>query len=146
MFGELIQKASVAKFSRTLGTLLKSGVPILEALETVAKTAGNRVVEETINAARSSIREGQGMTDPLKKSGVFPPMVVQMVAVGEETGKIDDMLMRAADFYEEEVDVAVEGLSSMLEPLIIVFLGVSIGTIVVAMFMPMFELGNVVSE
>jgi type IV pilus assembly protein PilC len=146
VFGELITKASVAKFSRTLGTLLKSGVPILEALETVAKTAGNKVVEAAINAARASIREGQGMTGPLKDSGVFPPMVIQMVSVGEETGKIDEMLMRAADFYEEEVDTAVEGLSSMLEPLIIVFLGVSIGTIVVAMFMPMFELGNVVSE
>lgn len=146
VFGELVKKASVAKFSRTLGTLLKSGVPILEALETVAKTAGNKVVEEVINGARASIREGQGMTEPLKKGGVFPPMVIQMVSVGEETGKIDEMLMRAADFYEEEVDTAVEGLSSILEPIIIVFLGVSIGTIVIAMFMPMFDLGNVVSE
>jgi type IV pilus assembly protein PilC len=144
VFGELAKKAAVAKFSRTLGTLLKSGVPILEALETVAKTSGNKVVEEVINGARASIREGQGMTEPLKKGGVFPPMMLQMVSVGEETGKIDEMLMRAADFYEEEVDTAVEGLSSILEPIIIVFLGGSIGTIVVAMFMPMFALGDAV--
>jgi type IV pilus assembly protein PilC len=146
VFGDLAKKSAVARFTRTLGTLLKSGVPILEALETVAKTSGNKVVEGVINGARASIREGQGMTEPLKKGDVFPPMVIQMVSVGEETGKIDEMLMRAADFYEEEVDTAVEGLSSAMEPLIIVFLGVSIGTIVVAMFMPMFDLGNVVSN
>jgi type IV pilus assembly protein PilC len=146
VFGDLARKSAVARFTRTLGTLLKSGVPILEALETVAKTSGNKVVEGVINGARVSIREGQGMTEPLKKGNIFPPMVIQMVSVGEETGKIDEMLMRAADFYEEEVDTAVEGLSSAMEPLIIVFLGVSIGTIVVAMFMPMFDLGNVVSN
>ncbi len=146
VFGDLARKSAVARFTRTLGTLLKSGVPILEALETVAKTSGNKVVEGVINGARASIREGQGMTEPLKKDGVFPPMVIQMVSVGEETGKIDEMLMRAADFYEEEVDTAVEGLSAAMEPLIIVFLGVSIGTIVVAMFMPMFDLGNVVAH
>jgi type IV pilus assembly protein PilC len=143
VFGDLIKKSAVAKFSRTLGTLLKSGVPILEALDTVAKTAGNKVVEDVIMGARASIREGQGITEPLKKNNVFPPMVVQMVSVGEETGKIDEMLMRAADFYEEEVDTAVEGLSSIIEPLIIVFLGGTIGFIVVAMFMPMFDLGNI---
>jgi type IV pilus assembly protein PilC len=146
VFGDLLKKASVAKFSRTLGTLLRSGVPILEALETVAKTSGNKVVEAIIDGARASIREGQGMTEPLKKDGIFPPMVLQMISVGEETGKIDEMLMRAGDFYEEEVDTAVEGLSSILEPIIIVFLGISIGTIVVAMFMPMFDMGNVVSD
>jgi len=146
VFGSLTQKSAVAKFARTLGTLLKSGVPILEALETVAKTAGNVRIEEVINGARVSIREGQGMTEPLKKGGIFPPMIIQMVSVGEETGKIDDMLMRAANFYEEEVDTAVEGLSSAMEPLIIVFLGVVLGTIIVAMFMPMFDLGNVVSD
>jgi type IV pilus assembly protein PilC len=144
VFGDLVRKSSVAKFARTLGTLLRSGVPILEALETVAKTSGNKVVEEVILFARASIREGQGITEPLKKNGVFPPMVVQMVSVGEETGKIDDMLMRAADFYEVEVDTAVEGLSSIIEPVIIVFLGVTIGYIVVAMFLPMFDLGNLV--
>lgn len=146
VFGDLARKSAVARFTRTLGTLLKSGVPILEALETVAKTSGNKVVEVVINGARASIREGQGMTEPLKKDNIFPAMVIQMVSVGEETGKIDEMLMRAADFYEEEVDTAVEGLSAAMEPLIIVFLGVSIGTIVVAMFMPMFDLGNVVSN
>jgi type IV pilus assembly protein PilC len=144
VFGDLIKKSSVAKFARTLGTLLKSGVPILEALDTVAKTAGNKVVEDVILTARASIREGQGITEPLKKNGVFPPMVVQMVSVGEETGKIDEMLMRAADFYETEVDTAVEGLSSILEPIIIVFLGGTIGFIVIAMFMPMFSLGDMV--
>ena len=146
VFGDLQQKSAVAKFARTLGTLLKSGVPILEALETVAKTAGNLRIEEVINGARVSIREGQGMTEPLKKGGIFPPMIIQMVSVGEETGKIDDMLMRAANFYEEEVDTAVEGLSAAMEPLIIVFLGLVLGTIIVAMFMPMFDLGNVVSD
>ncbi len=144
VFGELIRKSAVAKFARTLGTLLKSGVPILEALETVAKTAGNKLLEKIIMEARSSIREGQGITEPLKKGNVFPPMVVQMISVGEETGKIDEMLMKVADFYEDEVDTAVEGLSAMMEPLIIVFLGVTIGYIVVAMFMPIFNLGNVV--
>jgi type IV pilus assembly protein PilC len=146
VFGDLVRKSAVARFARTLGTLLKSGVPILEALETVAKTSGNKVVESVILTARASIREGQGLTEPLKKSGVFPPMVTQMVSVGEETGKIDEMLMRAADFYEEEVDTAVEGLSSIMEPIIIVFLGVTIGYIVVAMFMPMFDMGNVASK
>ena len=146
VFGDLQRKSAVAKFARTLGTLLKSGVPILEAMETVAKTSGNKRIEEVINGARASIREGQGMTEPLKKGGIFPPMVIQMVAVGEETGKIDEMLMRAANFYEEEVDTAVEGLSAAMEPLIIVFLGVVLGTIIVAMFLPMFSLGDVVSS
>lgn len=146
IFGDLLRKSAVAKFARTLGTLLKSGVPILEALETVAKTSGNLRVEDVINQARASIREGQGMTEPLKRGGIFPPMIIQMVSVGEETGKIDDMLMRAANFYEEEVDTAVEGLSAAMEPLIIVFLGVTLGTIIVAMFLPMFDLGNIVSE
>jgi type IV pilus assembly protein PilC len=146
VFGDLQRKSAVAKFARTLGTLLKSGVPILEAMETVAKTSGNKRIEEVINGARASIREGQGMTEPLKKGGIFPPMLIQMVSVGEETGKIDDMLMRAANFYEEEVDVAVEGLSAAMEPLIIVFLGVVLGTIIVAMFLPMFSLGDVVSS
>jgi type IV pilus assembly protein PilC len=143
VFGSLVRKAAVAKFARTLGTLLKAGVPILEALETVAKTAGNKVVERVINDCRANIREGQPLTDPLKKSKVFPPMVVQMVSVGEETGKLDEMLMKSADFYEDEVDTAVEGISSLLEPIIIVFLGGTIGFIVVAMFMPMFDMGNV---
>lgn len=146
VFGDLQRKSAVAKFARTLSTLLKSGVPILEAMETVAKTSGNKRVEEVINGARASIREGQGMTEPLKKGGIFPPMVIQMVGVGEETGKIDEMLMRTANFYEEEVDTAVEGLSAAMEPLIIVFLGVVLGVIIVAMFLPIFSLGEVVSS
>jgi type IV pilus assembly protein PilC len=144
MFGILVRKVAVAKFSRTLGTLIKSGVPILEALEVTAKTSGNLVVEEAILKARAAIREGENITGPLKESGIFPPMIIQMVSVGEETGTIDDMLIRCADYYDEEVDTAVGGLTAMLEPLIMVFLGVVIGGIVIAMFLPMFELGGVV--
>lgn len=144
VFGPLVRKSSVARFARTLGTLIKSGVPILEALETVAKTSGNRVVENAVMASREAIREGKTLTEPLKKSGVFPPMVTQMINVGEETGALDGMLSKIADFYEEEVDQAVEGLTSIIEPILIVFLGGTLGFIVVAMFMPMFQLGNLV--
>ncbi len=142
-FGTLVRKAAVAKFARTLGTLIKSGVPIMDALETVGKTAGNLVVERAVQNCRDSVREGKTLTQPLKDSGVFPPMVIQMINVGEETGALDQMLSKVADFYEDEVDVAVEGLTSIIEPILIVFLGVTIGFIVVAMFMPMFELGNI---
>jgi type IV pilus assembly protein PilC len=141
-FGTLVRKAAVAKFARTLGTLIKSGVPIMDALETVGKTAGNLVVERAVQNCRESVREGKTLTQPLKESGVFPPMVIQMINVGEETGALDQMLSKVADFYEDEVDVAVEGLTLIIEPILIVFLGVTIGFIVVAMFMPMFELGN----
>lgn len=144
VFGILAQKAAVAKFARTLGTLIKSGVPIMDALETVAKTSGNLVLEKAILNARDSVREGKTLTQPLKESKVFPPMVTQMINVGEETGALDTMLSKIADFYEDEVDAAVEGLTSIIEPILIVFLGVTIGFIVVAMFMPMFEIGNVV--
>jgi type IV pilus assembly protein PilC len=144
VFGPLIRKAAVAKFSRTLGTLVKSGVPIMDALETVAKTSGNLVLERAIYGARDSVREGKTLTQPLRESGVFPPMVTQMINVGEETGALDAMLEKIADFYEAEVDAAVEGLTSIIEPILILFLGVTIGFIVVAMFMPMFELGNLV--
>jgi type IV pilus assembly protein PilC len=143
VFGVLARKGAVAKFARTLGTLIKSGVPIMEALETVGKTSGNLVVERAINNARESIREGKTLTQPLRDSNVFPPMVTQMINVGEETGALDAMLSKIADFYEDEVDVAVEGLTSIIEPLLIVFLGITLGFIVVAMFMPMFELGNI---
>jgi type IV pilus assembly protein PilC len=145
VFGVLARKASVAKFARTLGTLVKSGVPIMDALETVGKTSGNLVVERAVNKARDSVREGKTLTQPLKESKVFPPMVTQMINVGEETGALDTMLSKVADFYEDEVDAAVEGLTSIIEPILIVFLGVTIGFIVVAMFMPMFDLGNLVS-
>lgn len=144
VFGVLAQKAAVAKFARTLGTLIKSGVPIMDALETVAKTSGNLVLEKAVLNARDSVREGKTLTQPLKESKVFPPMVTQMINVGEETGALDTMLNKIADFYEDEVDAAVDGLTSIIEPILIVFLGVTIGFIVVAMFMPMFSIGNVV--
>ncbi len=144
VLGVLVVKAGVARFARTLGTLVKSGVPILDALETVGKTSGNLVIEKAVQGARDSVRQGKTLTQPLKESGVFPPMVTQMINVGEETGALDAMLSKVADFYEAEVDAAVEGLTSIIEPILIVFLGVTIGFIVVAMFMPMFELGNLV--
>lgn len=144
VFGILLKKVAVAKFSRTLGTLIKSGVPILQGLETVAQTAGNKVIEEAINNSRDSIKEGGRISDPLKKSGIFPAMVIQMISVGEETGSLDNMLTKIADFYDTEVDTAVKGLTSMLEPLIMILLGAVIGTIVIAMFMPMFALGDMV--
>jgi type IV pilus assembly protein PilC len=146
IFGILVRKAAVAKFARTLGTLVKSGVPIMDALETVAKTSGNLVLERAVLNARDSVREGKTLTQPLKESKVFPPMVTQMINVGEETGAMDTMLSKIADFYEAEVDAAVEGLTSIIEPILIVFLGVTIGFIVVAMFMPMFDLGNIVGN
>jgi len=142
--GILLKKVAVAKFSRTLGTLIKSGVPILQGLETVAKTAGNKVIEKAIDSSRDSIKEGGRISDPLKKSNIFPPMVIQMISVGEETGSLDNMLTKIADFYDTEVDTAVKGLTSMIEPLIMIVLGVVIGTIVVAMMMPMFSLGEMV--
>ncbi|MCX8094544.1 MAG: type II secretion system F family protein [Candidatus Goldbacteria bacterium] len=145
IFGQLIKKSTVARFSRTLGTLLKSGVQILDALETVARSAGNKVVEKALMDTRNAVREGQSLTEPLKTTGLFPAMVIQMVSVGEETGKLDEMLLRMSDFYDQEVDTAVESLMSMLEPLIMAFLGVVIGGIVIAMFIPMFSLGSLVS-
>ncbi|OGS36932.1 MAG: hypothetical protein A2293_09425 [Elusimicrobia bacterium RIFOXYB2_FULL_49_7] len=146
LFGLLLKKVAVAKFSRTLGTLIKSGVPILQALETVAKTSGNKVIENAIGTAKESIREGERMADPLKKTGVFPPMVIQMIAIGEETGNLDTMLAKISDFYDQEVDVAVKGLTSMIEPLIMVGMGIVIGAIVLAMFMPMFEMSQLASK
>jgi type IV pilus assembly protein PilC len=146
LFGPMLRKVAVAKFTRTLGTLVKSGVPILQALETVAQTSGNKVIETALMDARESIREGERISEPLKKSGVFPPMVVQMIAVGEETGNLDIMLTKIADFYDQEVDVAVKGLTSMIEPIVIVVMGVVIGGIVIAMFIPMFELGSLAGK
>lgn len=140
--GMLIRKISVARFCRTLGTLIASGVPILESLGITADTAGNRVVKDAIKATRKSIEGGRTIAAPLKASGVFPAMVVQMIAVGEETGALDTMLTKIAQFYEDEVDTAVDGLMALLEPMMIVFLGVVIGGIVVAMYLPMFDLIN----
>ncbi|MBI5242651.1 MAG: type II secretion system F family protein [Elusimicrobia bacterium] len=142
VFGILLKKVAVAKFTRTLGTLIKSGVPIMQGLETVAATAGNVVIEEAVMATRESIREGGRLADPLKKSGLFPPMVTQMISVGEETGSLDTMLIKIADFYDAEVDTAVKGLTSMIEPIVIVIMGTVVGAIVIAMFMPMFEMGS----
>jgi len=142
IFGILLKKVAVAKFTRTFGTLVKSGVPILQALETVAKTSGNKVIEIAIMSAREAVKEGERIATPLKKANIFPPMVIQMVAIGEETGNLDAMLNKIADFYDQEVDTAVKGLTSMIEPIIIVIMGVVIGFIVIAMFMPMFELGG----
>ncbi|MBI4386219.1 MAG: type II secretion system F family protein [Elusimicrobia bacterium] len=142
VFGILLKKVAVAKFTRTLGTLIKSGVPIMQALETVASTAGNVVIEEAILTARDTIREGGHLNDPLRKSGIFPPMVTQMIKVGEETGALDTMLVKIADFYDQEVDTAVKGLTSLIEPLVICVMGIVIGFIVIAMFMPMFSLGD----
>ncbi|MCD6570537.1 MAG: type II secretion system F family protein [Deltaproteobacteria bacterium] len=144
IFGLLLKKVSVAKFTRTLGTMISSGVPIMDGLEITSKTTGNKVVEEAVINVRKSISEGKSIAEPLGQSGVFPPMVVQMVSVGEATGALDQMLSKIADFYDEEVDTAVSSLTSILEPLLIVFLGGVIGGVVVAMYLPIFQLaGNV---
>jgi type IV pilus assembly protein PilC len=145
VLGDVLRKGAVARFTRTLGTLISSGVPILTGLEITARTSGNRVIQEAIMAARSSIREGETIAAPLRESGVFPPMVVQMISVGEETGALDDMLTRIADFYDSEVDTAVDALTSLIEPLMIVFMGGVVGGMVVAMYLPMFKLINVVA-
>ena len=146
IFGIILKKVAVARFTRTLGTLIKSGVPIMQALETVAQTAGNVVIADAVLLTRESIREGGHLSDPLKKSGIFPNMVTSMISVGEETGALDVMLSKIADFYDQEVDTAVKGLTSLIEPIVIVVMGVVIGTIVVAMFMPMFGLGELAGK
>lgn len=146
VFGILLRKVAIARFSRTLGTMLGAGVPILDSLDIVATTAGNAVIEKELRKARASIAEGQTVAEPLGKSGVFPPMVVQMISVGEATGALDEMLSKIADFYDEEVDIAVDALTSLLEPLLIVFLGVTIGGLLVAMYLPIFQLADVVSR
>lgn len=145
IFGPMLRKMAVAKFTRTLATLIKSGVPILHALEITAHTAGNRIVEEAVLRVRTSIREGENISEPLRASGVFPPMVVRMVAVGERTGELEKMLNKIADFYEDQVETMVSGLTSIIEPLIIAFLGVVIGGIAICMFLPIFSLANIVS-
>jgi len=136
----LLRKIAVARFTRTLGTLVSSGVPIIDSMEIVAKTSGNAVVEEAIMGAISSIKGGESISKPLGDADVFPPMVIQMIAVGEQTGALDAMLAKIADFYDEEVDTAVASLTSLMEPLIMVFLGAIIGGVVVAMYLPIFKL------
>ncbi len=145
VFGILLRKVAVAKFTRTMGTMLGSGVAILEALDIVAKTAGNKTVEKAIYNVRTGIAEGRTMADPLAETGVFPPMVCQMIAVGESTGALDAMLEKIADFYDEQVDQAVENLTSMIEPFMLVFLGVTIGGLVVAMYLPIFKMAGAIS-
>ena len=140
VFGNLIRKSAVARFTRTLSTLIQSGVSILDALEITAKTAGNRVVHDAIKKSVLSIAEGETITSPLKESGVFPPMVIQMIAVGEKTGGLDEMLSKIADFYDDEVDAAVAALTSIIEPIIIVIMGLVIGGILIAMYLPMFDI------
>ena len=142
--GDLIRKASVAKFTRTLGTLLASGVPLLDGLTICAKTAGNKVIEETLINARVSISGGKTIADPLAASGVFPKMVTHMIAVGESTGALDAMLGKIADFYEDEVDQAVASLTALLEPAMMVFLGIVIGFIVIAMYLPIFKMASAI--
>lgn len=140
VLGNLVRKSAVARFTRTLGTLLSSGVSIIEALEITAKTAGNLVIANAIGRSVVSIAEGDTITAPLKETGVFPPMVTQMISVGEKTGGLDEMLNKIADFYDEEVDEAVTALTSVIEPIIIVFMGIIIGAIMIAMYLPMFDI------
>ena len=144
VMGNLLRKSAVSRFTRTLGTLVSSGVSILEGLQITARTAGNRVVHDAVMKSRASIAGGATISEPLKESGVFPPMVVQMINVGEQTGGLDEMLSKIADFYDDEVDAAVSALTSILEPIMIVVMGVVIGGIVVAMYLPMFDMINAV--
>ena len=144
VLGDVLRKSAVSRFTRTLGTLISSGVSILDGLEITAKTAGNRVIQDAIMSSRASIAGGDTISAPLAKSNVFPPMVISMIAVGEQTGGLDEMLSKIADFYDEEVDAAVSNLLSLLEPVMIVFLGVVVGGMVVAMYLPIFDMINAV--
>jgi len=140
IFGTLMQKIAVARFCRTLSTLIASGVPILDGLEITARTAGNAIVEDAIMAVRKGVESGLTVAQPLRETGVFPPMVVQMIGVGEQTGALDAMLTKIADFYEEEVDQAVANLLTLMEPVMILFLGITVGGIIIAMYLPLFDL------
>ncbi|MBF0194557.1 MAG: type II secretion system F family protein [Magnetococcales bacterium] len=144
VFGLILRKGAIARFARTFSTMIAAGTPILDSLSNVAKTAGNRVVQKAIMESRVSISEGKTLTEPLAESGIFPPMVTQMISIGESTGNLEVMLEKIADFYESEVDRAVDNLTALLEPIILVFLGVIIGGLVVAMYLPIFQMGQVV--
>jgi len=146
IFGPLFLKSSIARFSRTLATLIRSGVNILYALEIVAKTVGNAVIEDAVVKTRSSIQSGESITRPLIEAGVFPPMVTRMVDVGERTGALESMLTKIADFYEDQVNTMVNGLTALIEPLLIVFLGCVVGFIVISMFLPMFTMIQIISK
>jgi type IV pilus assembly protein PilC len=143
VLGDVLRKSAVSRFTRTLGTLLSSGVSILDGLEITARTAGNRVVHDAVMESRGSIAGGETVAAPLEKSGVFPPMVTSMIAVGEATGGLDEMLTKIADFYDEEVDAAVAALLSLMEPVMIVVLGVIVGGMIVSMYLPIFDMVNV---
>jgi type IV pilus assembly protein PilC len=140
LFGDLIRKTAISRFSRTLGTLVTSGVPILQALNITRETAGNSIIAGAINQVHDSVKEGESIVQPLEASGAFPPMVISMIDVGEETGQLPEMLLKIAEVYDDEVDNAVAGLTSMLEPIMIVFLAVVVGTIVIALFMPLISI------
>jgi len=140
VLGNILRKISVARFCRTLSTLLGSGVPILEGLEITAKTAGNAIIEDAIIVTRTAIERGETVSEPLRQTKAFPPMVTQMINVGETTGALDTMLSKIADFYEEEVDTGVAGMLTLMEPIMIAFLGVVVGGIVIAMYLPIFDL------
>jgi type IV pilus assembly protein PilC len=144
IFGEIVTKATIARFARTLSTMFAAGMPLVEALETVADACGNSVYGKSILQMRDEVATGTQMNVSMKQSGLFPNMVVQMLAIGEETGAVDTMLSKVADFYEEEVDNMVDGLSSLLEPMIMAILGVLIGGMVIAMYLPIFKMGEVV--
>jgi type IV pilus assembly protein PilC len=145
VFGPLQKKVAISKFSRTLSTLVRSGVPILQALEIVSKTAGNVVVESTVNKVRDNVKEGESISEPMERSGIFPPIVTRMVSVGEKTGELEKMLNKIADFFDEQVDVMVDSLTSLLEPMIIAFLGIVIGGIVICMFLPIFKISEIIN-
>ena len=142
IIGLLLKKVAVAKFSRTLSTMISSGVPILEGLNIVSKTSGNRVVENALLKTRQSISEGRSIAEPLAETGIFPPMVVQMIAVGEATGALDSMLNKIADFYDDEVDSAVTAMTTLLEPVMMVFLGGIVGGMIIAMYLPIFKMAG----
>lgn len=144
VFGPILRKVAISKFTRTFSTLVKSGVPILTALDIVGKTSGNVVIENAVKEVRESIREGESIAEPLSKCGVFPHMVVQMIRVGEETGSLEGMLGKISDFYDAQVNAAVAGLTSIIEPILIAFLGIVIGAIVIAMFMPIFKMTTII--
>jgi len=144
VFGPLLKKVAVAKFTRTLSTMMSSGVPILDGLAIVSRTSGNKIVEEALMNTRRSISEGKTIAEPLEASGLFPAMVVQMIAVGEHTGALDAMLAKIADFYDDEVDAAVSNMTALLEPFMMVFLGGVVGGMIIAMYLPIFQMASVV--
>ena len=144
ILGQLLRKVAISRFSRTLATLIQSGVPILLSLDIVAKTSGNKVIEITVNNVKSNVREGESIATPLIRSGVFPPMVTRMIAVGEQTGELEKMLTKVSDFYDEQVDAAIAGLTSLIEPVIIGFLGIAVGGIVVSLFLPILQITQMI--